>query len=84
MLALNCDIYDAGKKLVVGSVSTSKVKTQETTQMWATTLGEFRELLEHPAQLLIWLPLTKHQHLKTERLPHRIEDEYGSPPVVVW
>ena len=84
MLELNCDISDASKKLVVGTVSTSKVKTQETTQMWATTLGEFRGLMEHRAQLLNWQPLAKHEHLKHVRLPYRIADEYGLPPVVVW
>ena len=84
MLELNGDINDASKKLFVGSVSTSKVKTQETTQMWTTALGEFRELMEHRAQLLNWQPLTKHEHLKHVRLPYRIEDEYGLPPVVVW
>ena len=52
MLELNGDIYDASKKLVVGSVSTSKVKTEETAQMWTTTLDELRELMQHPAQLL--------------------------------
>ena len=39
---------------------------------------------EHRAQLLIWQPLTKREHLKTVRLPRRIEDEYGAPPVMVW
>ena len=58
MLELNCDIDDASKKLVVGSVSASQVKTQETTQMWTTTLGELREFMEHRAQLLIGQPLT--------------------------
>ena len=84
MLELNGDIYDASKKLVVGSVSTSKVKTQETTQLWATTLEELRELMEHRAQLLIGQPLTKHEHLQTVRLLFAFEDEYGAPPVVVW
>jgi hypothetical protein len=52
--------------------------------MWTTTLGELRQLMEHRAQLLIGQPLTKHEHLNTVPLPHRIEDEYGAPPVVVW
>ena len=60
------------------------VNTQETRQMWTTTFGELREFMEQRAQLLIWQPLTKHEHLKTVRLPHSIEDEYGAPPVVVW
>jgi hypothetical protein len=73
-LELNGDIYDASKKLVVGSVSASRAKTQETTQMWTTTFGEFRVLMEHRAQLLNWQLLTKHEHLKQVRLPYRIED----------
>ena len=52
--------------------------------MWMTTLGEFRKLMEHRAQLLIRQPLTKHEHSKTVPLPHRVEDEYHAPPVVVW
>ena len=39
--------------------------------------------MEHRAKLLIWQPLTKHEHLNTVALPHRIDDEYGAPPVVV-
>ena len=71
-------------KFVLGSVSISKVKTEETRQMWMTTVGELRELMEHRAKLLIWHALIKHENLKTVPLPHRIEDEYGAPPVVVW
>ena len=84
MLELNWDIYDANKKLVIGSVNMSKEKTEETRQMWITTLGELKELMEHRARLLIWQPRTKHGHLKTVNLPHRTDDEYGAPPVVVW
>ena len=84
MLELNCDIIDASKKLVVGSVSASKMKTEETARMWAHTLEDIRELMQHRAQLLIGHPLTKHEHLKTVRLPPAVEDEYGVPPVVVW
>ena len=62
----------------------SHVKTEETRQMWTTTLGELREFMEQRAQLLIWQPLAEHEHLKTVRLPPSIEDEYGAPPVVVW
>ena len=62
----------------------SHVKTEETRQMWMTTLGEVSELMEQRAKLLIWQPLTKYEHLKTVRLPPCIEDEYGAPPVVVW
>ena len=39
MLELNWDIYDSSKALVLGLVSMSKVKTEETRQMWMTTLG---------------------------------------------
>ena len=84
MLELNCDIYDTSKKLVVGSASTAKVKTEETIQMWTTTLDDLRGLTQHRARLLIGQPLTKHEHLKTARLPPAVEDEYGVPPVVVW
>ena len=52
--------------------------------MWTTTLSELRALMEHRAQLLIWQPLTKHEHLETVTLPYHIDDEYGAPPVVVW
>ena len=38
MLELNCDIYYASMKLVVGSVSAPKMKTEETAQVWRTTL----------------------------------------------
>ena len=62
----------------------SHVKTEETRQMWMTTLGEVRELVEQRAKLLIWQPLTKYEHLTSVCLPPRIEDEYGAPPVVVW
>ena len=39
MLELNCDIYAASKRLLVGSVSTSKVKTQETARDLDNNLG---------------------------------------------
>ena len=84
MLELNWDIYDASKKLVIGSVNMSNEKTEETIQMWITTLGELRGLMEHRARLLIWQPLTKHEHLNSVPLPHGIDDKYGAPPVVVW
>ncbi len=64
MLELNWDIYDARNKFVIGSVNMSKEKTKETRQMWITTLEELKELMEHQARLLIWQPLTKHEHVK--------------------
>ena len=39
-LELNWDIDDASKKLILGSVITSKAKTEETRQMWTANLGE--------------------------------------------
>ena len=84
MLELNWDIYDSSKKFVLDSVSMSHAKTEETRQMWMTTLGELRELMEQQAMLLILQPLAKHEHLKTVPAPHDIEDEYGAPAVVVW
>ena len=84
MLKLNGDIYDANKKFVIGSVNMPKEKTEETIQMWITTLGELMELMERWARILIWQPLIKHEHLKTVPLPPRIDEEYGAPPVVVW
>ena len=84
MLELNWDIDGANKKFVIGSVNMSKEKTQETRQMWITTLGELKELTEQRARPLMWQLLTKHEHLNTVPVPHRIEDEYGAPAVVVW
>ena len=54
MLELNWDIYDSNKLLVLGSVSMSNVKTEGTRQMWMTTLGEVKELMEQRAKLLFW------------------------------
>ena len=55
VLELNWDIYGSSKTLVLGSVSMSQVKTDETRQLWRKALAE----LEHRARLLAWQPLTK-------------------------
>ena len=74
---------ELNKKFVIGSVNMSHVKTEETRQMWTTTLGELRVLMEQRAKLFIWQPLTNHEHFKVP-VPDGIDDEYGCPPVVVW
>ena len=84
MLELKCDTDDASKKLVAGSVSASKMKTEVTAQMWIATLEDLRGLMQHRAQLLIGQPLTKHERLNAVRLPFETEDEFRAPPVVVW
>ena len=50
MLELNCDIYDASKKLVVGSVNASKRTIEETAQMRRTTLEDLRDLMQQRVQ----------------------------------
>ena len=83
MLKLNWAIYGSSKKFIVRSVSMSKEKSEETTQMWMTTLQELRELMDTRAWMLKLQPLSKHEHLNV-CVPDHIEDRDGAPPVVIW
>ena len=83
MLEMNWDIFDASKKLVMGSVSTSKTKTTENRHTWETVIWDIKDMMAYRAQLLVGQPLTADQRLRFE-LPRGLEDEEGAPPVVMW
>ena len=66
MLELNYDIYDASKKLVVGSVSASKMNTGDSTDV-ETNLGGPQGTDAAPGTVVDWA--ASHQHEQTVRLP---------------
>jgi hypothetical protein len=84
MLEVNWDIFDASKKLTLGSINTAEAKTDETRHMWKAVLGDLQALMDYRSHLLVGQHLSADKDLEIVRVPARLEDKHGAPVVVVW